>query len=235
MALVRYGGGVIQMSGSVAGNTYARNRYGNYMRARTKPVNPKSAYQVAIRGAMAVLVELWNDVSMVDLRAGWDTYADNVTMKNKLGESIKLSGFNHFIRSNATRQMHGHNLVLTAPGLFTLADPLGGFTLACTEDPQNFIVSFDTGGNWVDEHGSHVYVQMGIPQNPGVNFFGGPYKITKTFGGVAPGGCASPKDGPPSWPIVEGQRVWAAARVSRDDGRYSSVAYASCIVTLNGA
>ncbi|GAI58374.1 unnamed protein product, partial [marine sediment metagenome] len=39
MALVKYGGGITQMSGSIAGNTFARNRYGNYVRSRTKPIN----------------------------------------------------------------------------------------------------------------------------------------------------------------------------------------------------
>ena len=53
MALVKYGGGIIQMSGSMAGNTFARNRYGNYMRARTKPVNPNlSGYNHYMRSNM---------------------------------------------------------------------------------------------------------------------------------------------------------------------------------------
>ncbi|GAH28464.1 unnamed protein product, partial [marine sediment metagenome] len=38
MALVKYGAGIIQMSGSIAGDVHARNRFGNYIRPRTKPV-----------------------------------------------------------------------------------------------------------------------------------------------------------------------------------------------------
>ncbi|GAH13494.1 unnamed protein product, partial [marine sediment metagenome] len=49
MSLVKYGGGIVQMSGSIAGNTFARNRYGNYVRARTKPINPNSDRQVVVR------------------------------------------------------------------------------------------------------------------------------------------------------------------------------------------
>ena len=31
MALIKYGGGIVHASGSLAGNTFARNKYGNYM------------------------------------------------------------------------------------------------------------------------------------------------------------------------------------------------------------
>ncbi|GAH50296.1 unnamed protein product, partial [marine sediment metagenome] len=48
MALVKLGGGIVQISGSIAGNTFARNRFGNYMRSRTKPVNPNSTRQTDI-------------------------------------------------------------------------------------------------------------------------------------------------------------------------------------------
>ena len=59
MALIKYGGGIVDMSGSIAGNTHARNRFGNYMRARTKPVNPNSDRQVAIRAIVSYLAEFW--------------------------------------------------------------------------------------------------------------------------------------------------------------------------------
>ncbi|GAH66828.1 unnamed protein product, partial [marine sediment metagenome] len=100
-ALVKYGGGIIQMSGSIAGNTHARNRYGNYVRARTKPVNPNSARQIKIRAVIAELTERWLNTLTDNQRTAWATYAAAIAMKNKLGETIHLSGFNHYIRSNA--------------------------------------------------------------------------------------------------------------------------------------
>ena len=45
MALVQYGGGIVDARGSIGGNTFSKCAGGHYMRARTKPVNPKSALQ----------------------------------------------------------------------------------------------------------------------------------------------------------------------------------------------
>ncbi len=103
MALIKFGGGVVQMAGSIAGNVFARNRYGNYARARTKPVNPNSARQVVIRAAIAYLTQHWNGTLTPAERTAWNSYAAAVTMKNRLGENINLTGFNHFINEAGNR------------------------------------------------------------------------------------------------------------------------------------
>lgn len=64
MALIKYGAGVVQMSGSIAGDVHARNRFGNYTRPRTKPVNPQSARQTAIRAIVAYVAEIWREPPM---------------------------------------------------------------------------------------------------------------------------------------------------------------------------
>jgi hypothetical protein len=99
-ALVKMGGGIVGMSGSIAGNTFARNRSGNYVRARTKPVNTNTQAQQDIRGVMSYLTNYWSVTLSTAERTGWATYANAIAMKNRLGESIYLTGFNHFIRSN---------------------------------------------------------------------------------------------------------------------------------------
>ncbi|GAI21240.1 unnamed protein product, partial [marine sediment metagenome] len=100
-ALAKYGGGIVQISGSVAGNVHARNRFGNYIRPRTKPVNPHSVRQEAARAILSYLAEYWHGHMDQDQRDAWDIYATAVAMTNRLGETIHLTGFNHFIRTNA--------------------------------------------------------------------------------------------------------------------------------------
>jgi len=129
MALVKYGGGIIQMSGSIAGNTYARNRYGNYARARTKPVNPNSAQQQVIRGAMQELTTRWAQTLTALQRAAWNLYGTNVAMLNKLGETIKLSGFNHYLRSNIPRVQIGTGMVVLFQAKFLFGKELSGISL----------------------------------------------------------------------------------------------------------
>ncbi|GAJ18904.1 unnamed protein product, partial [marine sediment metagenome] len=116
MALAKYGGGVIQLSGSIAGNTYARNRFGNYIRARTKPVNPRSARQSGARINIMWLAEQWRESPMNDARRlAWGTYAASVNWNNALGEATILTGFNHFIRSNAALARAGGSLIIDGP------------------------------------------------------------------------------------------------------------------------
>jgi len=60
MALIKFGAGIVQMSGSIAGDVHARNRFGNYVRPRTKPVNPHSIRQEAARAVVSYLAEYWH-------------------------------------------------------------------------------------------------------------------------------------------------------------------------------
>ena len=105
MALVKFGAGIVDMRGSIAGVVHARNRFGNYTRPRTKPVNPQSQRQTAARIIMAFLAEQWREAPMTEaIRTAWQTYADSVNWNNKLGEQVTLTGFNMFIRGNAALQ-----------------------------------------------------------------------------------------------------------------------------------
>lgn len=230
MALVKYGGGIIQMSGSVAGNTHARNRYGNYIRARTKPTNPNTALQVSIRAAIAYLVERWAETLTAAQRAAWNLYASSVTMKNKLGESIKLSGFNHYIRSNAIITMKGGSPTDDGPTVFELPAHDPTLSIAASEGTQLLNFSFDTGMAWATEAGAYLQCFQGTPQNAQRNFFGGPWRWIMGLPGVDPAGAASPAAITAIFAISEGQRQWVYCRIQRADGRLSETFRADCIV-----
>ncbi|MCK5602353.1 hypothetical protein KAR91_10800 [Candidatus Pacearchaeota archaeon] len=222
MALVKYGGGIIQMSGSIAGNTFAKNRYGNYIRARTKPVNPNSAAQVDVRAIMAVLVERWAETLTIAQRAAWQLYADNVVMTNKLGESIKLSGFNHYIRSNAVKVRQAYPATDAGPVVFTLPDHDPILAIAGSEATQQITVTYDDTLAWDTETGGHLWLWQGAPQNAQRNFFGGPWKYMAQVPGVDGAPVASPLVSGVAFAIAEGQRQWVYARIERADGRIST-------------
>jgi len=171
MALVKFGGGITQMSGSIAGNTFARNRYGNYVRSRTKPVNPNSAAQTRIRDIIAYLTHVWADIITTQQRADWGVYASNVNMKNKLGETINLSGFNHYIRSNSCRLYFYRFVVNEAPVDFTLPEKDAALTIDVDDTPQLITVAFNDSLAWDNENGGKMFMRMGIPQNGQRNFF----------------------------------------------------------------
>ena len=221
MALVKYGGGIVQMSGSIAGNTHARNRYGNYVRARTKPVNPSTALQQAVRSAMSQLTTRWGETLTPVQRTAWNLYGSGVAMKNKLGEIVYCTGHNHFIRGNAVRLQLGGALVDDGPTLFELPETDSTAVATGSEATQLISIAFDDALAWLDENEAWFGVWMGSPQNPQRNFFKGPWR----FAGSVEGDSVTPPTTPQTFaaPFVmtEGQRVWVYMRITRADGRVS--------------
>jgi hypothetical protein len=230
MALVKLGGGITGMSGSIAGNTFARNRFGNYVRSRTKPVNPRSTGQVGIRSIISYLAEAWHNVLDADKRTAWETYAAAISMKNRLGEVISLTGFNHFIRSNSVILQHGNVMIDDGPAELSLPAKDPTFAIVAYADTQKIHITYDNTLPWAGQPNAFMEFYMGRPQLATRNFFNGPWRNT----GTRPG--ASPPPTPPTledavFTLVTGQRIWVYARISEDDGRLSEPMRADCIVT----
>ena len=231
MALIKFGGGVIQMSGSIAGNTYARNRYGNYCRARTKPTNPNTAMQVAVRSSLSFLTTYWAQTLTAVQRTAWNLYAANVNMTNRLGETIKLTGFNHFIRSNAILKRSARSIVAPGPIIFELPEADGTFACSGTQTDSRGTFVYDDTAAWANEDNGWIHIFMGQPQNPQRNFFAGPWKLWVAAAGSAGSPPSSPGTGTTPFAMSLGQRVWAYARITRADGRTSVPFYSNFVVT----
>jgi len=219
--LVKYGAGIVDARGSIAGMTLARNRFGNYARPRTKPVNPKSARQETARAIVSYLAEYWHTELDDTQRGLWNVYAAAVAMKNKLGETIHLTGFNHFIRSNSAQKRMGETEVDAAPTILSLPekDPL----LVCSEEDiaaQTFTFTCDTSG-WVPNGDPKfgIMIAQGKPQLASRNFFATPWRymdfIDATEGAAGTGTLAA------AFPFALGQRVWFRARIITDSLRLS--------------
>lgn len=229
MALVKYGGGVVQMSGSIAGNTYARNRFGNYARARTTPVNPKSTLQSKVRLIMAYLVEYWNEQLDATERGQWATYAAAVSMTNRLGDSIKCTGFNHFIRGNSLRLLIGEPLVEAGPTVLTLPPTDPTYSVTASVATQLVSVAFDNTMDWAIAVDNFMIAFMGRPQVVTRNFFAGPWKL-----GGSKEGAVIPPTSPWTFtapmPLVLGQRIWVASRIVLTDARTTIRFQDDCVV-----
>ena len=149
MALIRFGGGVVDARGSVAGNTFTRSKAGAVLRCRRKPINPKSATQLRSRAYATQCTQAWSGTLTAAQRAAWDAYAVNTSWTNKLGESINIGGLAAFLRLNCLLLLAGEALRPAAPtayghaaapifvitaadeGVFvSLAEPSSGFAKA---------------------------------------------------------------------------------------------------------
>lgn len=211
-----------QRSGKQGGIVWSHNRAGAYVRARSIPVNPNTDRQVAVRNGVRSISIAWDTVLTQVQRDAWEVYAANVTWKNKLGQDIYLTGLNHFIRSNTPRVMNGIARVDAAPVIFDLAAAELELAATASEATQDLTIDGDPLAAWVGEADAWHFMHMGLPQNAGIGYFGGPWRqIT-----------AVPGAGPPPYPVVigaafpfaEDQRIWIRTRIARGDGRLSEFA-----------
>lgn len=223
MALVKFGGGVVQMSGSIAGDTFARNRYGNYVRARTKPVNPNTARQVEVRSAITELTARWGQTLTAAQRTAWNLYGSNVSMKNRLGEAIFLTGFNHYIRSNTMHIVSGMPPIDDGPVVFELPEKDPTISIGISEAAQLLNVTYDDALPYADEDGGRMFLFCGVPQNAQRNFFAGPYRYYGQVIGVNGAPPAPPHVAAPPFVCSETQHIWCKFRISRADGRLSEI------------
>lgn len=230
MALIKFGGGVVQMAGSIGGTTFARNASGNYARARTTPVDPNSAYQQAARSAITVLTEAWRETLTAVQRTSWETYAAAVAMTNRLGETIHLSGSNHFIRSNAILIQLGLTMVADGPTELALPAMDPAFVATASEATQVISCAYTDTLEWLDEDGGYMFLSQGRPQNATRNFFKGPYRMGAHVEGDSVTPPTTPEAFAAVFTLVETQKVWMKARIARSDGRLSEEFDASCII-----
>jgi len=87
MALVRFGNGISEIRGSIAGSTFSRTHAGAVIRNRIKPTNPNTQAQADIRYLFSYIAATFADLSESE-RKLWREFAEALTFwKNRLGES----------------------------------------------------------------------------------------------------------------------------------------------------
>jgi len=219
MALIKFGGGISEMRGKIAGTVFSRNKAGAYARNRVTPVNPQSARQNAVRALMQTLAVAWSTTLSAANRAGWEAYAIAVPMLNRLGETMYLSGFNHFIRSNMVIMQAGQSMVVAGPA--TLSLPLVDSTTVMTlAVGLTGSLAYDDTMDWCDEDAAGMVLFAGSPQLDSRNFFDGPWR----YATVIDGDSVTPPTSPEAaitlpWTGAIGQKMWFYCRIFLADGR----------------
>jgi hypothetical protein len=213
---------VTAASGSIGGQTFSRNRFGMYVRARSVPVNPSTPLQVTTRSNLNNMVNRWSTVLDDDTRLGWKAYAGAVPILDKLGQTQYLTGQQWFLKCNLCRLAAGLSIKDTAPLETTVAS---GTEITAELNPaQNKVsVSFITTqgtDDWAREVGGALLIQIGSPTTQAVNFYNGPWQV---LGAIL--GAATPPTSPATFnlPFDVGStnRVFLRYRFIRADGRIS--------------
>lgn len=209
-------------SGSLGGITFSHNRGGAYMRVRATPTNPNTVQQQAVRSAMASLATRWNDILSAAQRAAWDTYAFNVPLPNALGDPVNVGGVGMFMRSNVPRIQVALPIVDDGPTLFNLGEMGTPTILSVTATTNIASIGFVDTDEWVDEDDSALLIYNGRSQNPGINFFKGPYQFADKVVGDAITPPTTPAAIGLKFVSVVGNNTFLRIRVTRADGRLSA-------------
>src|SRR5918996_3927306 len=108
----------VPQSGSIAGQTSSRNRFGQYRRSRATPVNPNSVSQAEARSRLTSQSAAWRTLTDGQ-RGGWDSLGSSMIRSDSLGQSYGLTGLQAFASINARRALVGDAVLSNAPALAT--------------------------------------------------------------------------------------------------------------------
>ncbi len=117
------------LSGSLDGITASRNKGGAYFRNRSTPTNPNSVRQQATRTALGNFSSRWSALLDQAQRDAWNTYSQNHTVKDALGNDIKISGLNWYIKFNTVLE-DAAITAITAPPAGTAPVGFSSFSAA---------------------------------------------------------------------------------------------------------
>lgn len=196
--LIKPGPATSAMSGKQGGTVASRNRYGQYFRQFSNPVNPATGNQTAARSRLTTASQSWALLTDAQ-RSLWKDYADLTPVLNRVGDPIILSGQAMYVKVNAFR--------LQVPALAQLSSPPATPGLGVLPNAGSFDWSLSEADGmvigapvvWTDlglynTAAAILEVRISPALSPGVKFFGGPWTqaITPSQGLIE--GLALPGD-----------------------------------------
>ena len=212
-------------SGSESDKTASRNRYGQYIRKRAVPVQPRTSRQIAVRERLATLSAQWSGLSDFQ-RLQWDTYAAAHPRTDSLGSTISLTGHQMFV---------GFNGALLNAGLPTITVPPAGPdpaapVLVVTNSAQS---SVELGGFSLST-GDVLVVSSSRPVSAGRNFHGDYRFVLAQPGSATPGTSVTMADALQEkfGEVPVGKKFFFEAYVINAKG-WSAVSRTSCVITAD--
>ena len=120
MASIQWSGLVSQVIGGLNGANFSRNHYGSFIRQSVRPYDFSNQYTAASRQNMTTISRQWQALTE-DQRKQWQAFADEITYKNRFGESYTPAAYNIFCMC-CTNYYLVHSAYLTDPPTFNNPD-----------------------------------------------------------------------------------------------------------------
>ena len=166
MAKAKYGGGVQDIRGSIAGQVHSRNTYGNYIRQKVSPVQPRTQRQLEVRELFSTLSRMFSTQLTDEEQEAWRQAAASNPVRDVFGDSISLTGINLFNRLNSLRILMGQPPLRTPPPVVEVP-ALTQFEVNYDPDLGAPVASFQPTPIPADHY---LFIWATEPLNPGVAF-----------------------------------------------------------------
>lgn len=167
----------VPQSGSVAGTTSSRNRFGQYRRTRAIPVNPNSTFQGVVRARLSANAAAWRALTQAQ-REGWASLGLSMNRTDSLGQSYNLTGFQAYCSVNNNLDAMGSATVSDAPALGT---PDALLTMTITLTASSFSIAYTPTPL---PTGAKLFVFLSPQRSAGRNFEGD-YRLVFTSAAAA--------------------------------------------------
>jgi len=187
MGKVLFGNGVAQIRGSIAGNTYSRNRGGSYIRNRVTPINPASARQESVRENLSALSKDWGAQLTEAQRDAWTAFAAEWPVTDVFGQTVVLTGEQMYVRLGVRATQAGLPVLAAAPldqNVDTLLTLSGAFDVGVGSLAEATFTPTPLGA------GQRLQLFATAPMPPGINFVKNRLRLLQTFAAAT----ASPAD-----------------------------------------
>jgi hypothetical protein len=202
-----------EMSGSVSGCTWSRNKGGEYVRARSTPTNPSSVKQSAARAILGALSSGWSLLTATQ-RTQWTDWASLNPVVNSLGVSIIRSGQQAYVGLNARLVGAGAVAVATPPAVTGPTD-LTTVTATATASTGAIVLTYTATPLAA---GQRILLWQTLPQSTGRN----PNRAQARLVGYSAAAAASPLTFTSPYPASVGQVSNAWVQVMDAAGQVSS-------------
>lgn len=169
MAKVKYGGGVLDMRNALAGQVHSRNTYGNYIRQKVSPVQPRTSHQVKLRNQLTQLSKRYSTELTDAQREAWIAFASDNPVTDVFGDSIVLTGINFYQKVNNLRLLMELTILDDPPSDYTVTD-LTSASLNITNTPPLKIEVVFAPAPAPAKHRVEVWATE--PVSPGTLFYG---------------------------------------------------------------
>lgn len=114
MAKIKYSALVQEMRNKLNGSVLSKNRYGNYVRNKTTPVNPQTAFQQNVRSMLSAVSQAWATIT-AGARQAFLNLAQNHPYTDIFGDQKYLDGKAMFSKLNMNLVSIGQPMLTDAP------------------------------------------------------------------------------------------------------------------------